>query len=268
MNAGLNTPRGRAAAGTAAAALFFWALATRDVTGQILPLTADTQALTALDLEASAAGRESLAGRCAGREIESDPILAAITAALSLDDDGKAKAALIEAEDGVRAAALASPEDVEAQYRLAALLGARAEREGGRTKISVAKEVATQAQRVVDLEPAHAGGNYLLGRLHAAVMRLGRLTRFLATRVLGGGALKQASWEEAQSRLVAAEMLDPCEPDHHYELARLFGERQQREDAERELSHVHELTDGHAGRWAAVRAKAERLPSGWKKEGR
>jgi len=265
MNAGLTKSHRRAVAGTAMAAACVWALAIRDVTGQVPVPASVLQSLTAATRANSVFVQGGLAERCAGREVFSDPVLTDIATTLSIDDDGTAKHALIEAENELRSAALVSPDDVRAQYRLAIVLGARALREGGRTQVGVAKELSLQAQRVLDLEPAHAGGHYLLGYLHASVRRLGWFTRLLATTLLGGGALKRASWEEAQRHLEAAEETDPCEPDYHYELARLYHDRDQRESAECELSHVFELTEGHDGRWGAVRSHADRLASKWKK---
>lgn len=200
-----------------------------------------------------------LGAACEVREPARDPVLAEVSAALALPDRDEARRALSALEPGVREEAAASPGDLPAQYRLAAVLGARAEVEGGRTRVSVAGELATQVARVLALDPDHAGARYILGRLHAAVMRLDRLTRFVALRLLGGGALKSASWEAAREHLERAERADPCVPDHHYELARLYLDRNEHSEALRELGHVLELTAGREGRWAQAREKAERM---------
>jgi hypothetical protein len=139
---------------------------------------------------------------------------------------GEAGAAALSAlQDSLAAEASARPGDVEVQFLLAATLGARADVEGGTEKIRAAKALHAQATRVLALDPAHAGAQYLLGRLHAAVLRLDRVTRFLAIKLLGGAELSGASWEEARRLLEAAVAQDPCVAEYQYELARLYSER-------------------------------------------
>jgi hypothetical protein len=90
-------------------------------------------------------------------------------------------------------------------------------------------------------------------------MRLDRVTRFLATRLLGGGELRHASWDEARRLLESAERSEPCVPDHHFELARLYLERGEDEAGWLELSHVYQAAAGAGARFAGVIAKAEEL---------
>ncbi|MCH2469777.1 MAG: hypothetical protein MK486_07160 [Gemmatimonadetes bacterium] len=90
------------------------------------------------------------------------------------------------------------------------MIGGRTEIEGGHTKIGLAKALHAQEGAVLSLQPDHPGAQHLLGRLHAAIMRMNRVRRFLATKVLGRGALASASWQEAQRLLEAAASGDPC----------------------------------------------------------
>ena len=53
-------------------------------------------------------------------------------------------------------------------------------------------------------------------------MRLSGFKRFIATQILGGKALSEASWESAESYLAAAARLRPEVPAHHYELGILY----------------------------------------------
>jgi hypothetical protein len=53
-------------------------------------------------------------------------------------------------------------------------------------------------------------------------MRLGRVRWFLAVRLLGGGGLAGASWQEAELHLSFAESRAPGMADHHWELAALY----------------------------------------------
>ena len=80
----------------------------------------------------------------------------------------------------------------------------RAAEEGGRTQVGLAQRAHEQARITLTVAPDHAGAQHVLGRLHAAVMRLSRFRRFIAIRILGGKVLSEASWETAESYLAAA----------------------------------------------------------------
>ena len=111
---------------------------------------------------------------------------------------------------------------------------------------------------VLRAEPTHPGAHHLLGRLHAAVLRMDGFTRFVATRLMGGGELAGASWDDARTSLEVAAAGAPCVPDHHYELARLYAERGEVEPA------VHRLRDllalaGPDGPYGDVHRKGRQL---------
>jgi hypothetical protein len=206
----------------------------------------------------------SLAGACRPDSAE-DPVLARLTTALNGEDRETVRATLGTIEPALRAAALEAPTDVTAQYRLAALLGVRAEREGGKRRLGAASELRTQATRVLDLAPNHGGAHYLMGRLHAGVMRMDGVTRFLATRLFGGKALRDASWDTARLHLEAAERLAVCDPAHHFELARLYADRTDRRDmagAARERGHALALTTAEP-RWTLLHQRVEGLAAQW-----
>ena len=67
---------------------------------------------------------------------------------------------------------------------------------------------------------------------------MGRVTRWIATNLLGGGELKKATWKEAERNLVFAEQRDPDVPDHHMQLANLYRDTHRPELALREVDHV------------------------------
>ncbi len=114
------------------------------------------------------------------------------------------------------------PNDPEARYLYAAAMALRANEEGGRTQVSLAQRAHEQSRLTLTIAPDHAGAHYILGRLHAAVMRLSGFKRFVATRILGGKVLSEASWESAESFLATAARLQPEVPDHFYELGALY----------------------------------------------
>ncbi len=200
----------------------------------------------------------TMAARCEDGGRWHDPVVEATREMLALPDEREARARLLVLQDTLEQLAGAHPDDVGAQFRLAVALGARAEVEGGATRLRVAKNLWSRLEHVLTLEPAHPGALHLRGRLHAAVLRLDGVTRFLATRIMGAGQLGSASWEEARADMVGAEAADPCVPEHHYELARLYEELGDPVAAAREIGHVLALpVRGAYDR--SVTAKARRL---------
>ncbi len=115
-----------------------------------------------------------------------------------------------------------NPNDPEPRYWYAAAMGLRAAEEGGRTQVGLGQRAHEQSRLTLSIAPDHAGAQHVLGRLHAAVMRLSGFKRFMATQVLGGKALSEASWESAESYLASDARLQPEVPDHHFELGILY----------------------------------------------
>ena len=85
--------------------------------------------------------------------------------------------------------------------------------------------------------------------------------RWLATNLLGGSTLKQASWEEAELNLAYAEQSAPEVPDHHLQLARVYHDTDRPELARIELDHVLAIPAAspmeHEARAEALELKAE-----------
>jgi hypothetical protein len=205
----------------------------------------------------------ALVARCAAAA-ETDPFLVEVMRLRDHENAEEAKAALEALEPGVREAAAAAPADADAQYRLALVMGARLEHTDGTAKIEGATEVHDQANRVLALSPQHAGASYMLGKLHATVRRMSGIKRFLAVSLLGGSALKDASWEQAQALLEVAVREAPCVPEHHFELARVYQAREDLPAAQRELAAVLELTAGKEGRATTrLRERAEQFGREW-----
>jgi tetratricopeptide (TPR) repeat protein len=142
--------------------------------------------------------------------------------AVGVDDEDRMKEVLKEAEGFARAAVVGHEESVGRRFALAAVLGMRADREGGRTKVRAASALYEELDVVLAIDPEHAQANYMMGRLHAGVRRMNGVTRWIATNLLGGDVLKSASWEEAERYLVFAAARAPEVPDHHLQLARVY----------------------------------------------
>ena len=137
-------------------------------------------------------------------------------------EKGARKCLVRMAEALARHLVFEDPNDPVPRYWYSAAMALRAGDEGGRTQVRLAQRAHEQARLVLTLAPNHAGAQYVLGRIHAAAMRLSGFKRFIATRIFGGKALSEASWESAESLLAAAARLQPEVPDHHYELGALY----------------------------------------------
>lgn len=170
-----------------------------------------------------------------------DSIWALIDASAAVDDEDRAKEILREAEARARAALAGHEDDVERRYVLAVVLGLRTNVEGGQTKVRIASALSDELDTILEMEPGHAGARHILGRLHAGVRRMGRITRWIATNLLGGDELKQATWEGAEEHLTYAERHAPEVADHHLQLALLYRDTDRPELALHELTHVMEM---------------------------
>jgi hypothetical protein len=192
-----------------------------------------------------------------------DAFLAEVARARDLQEE-QAKAALAALEPDARRMAAAAPDDVVAQYRLAAVLGARLDHASGEAKMRGAAEVRGQAERVLQIDPDHAGASYMLGRVHASIMRMSGFKRFMAKQLFGGSALEGASWEKAHELLEVAVREDPCVPEHHFELARIYAHYGDVERAQRELEYVRQLATGDDQRQARLRERADEFARDWR----
>ena len=148
-----------------------------------------------------------------------------------------AHAARVVALDSLRADGL---------YWLASAEGRRALQERPRVIAQLAQEVSVLAQRVLALEPGHAGAHNILGKVNFEVMTLGRVERFIARLLVGdNAALDSASWEEAERHQLASVTGAPFMILFRYELARTYLCRERRTEAELQLRELLALPVRH-----------------------
>lgn len=186
-----------------------------------------------------------------------DSIWALVDAAVEADDDRR-KEILREVEASVRAALAEDEASVDRRYALAVVLGARANTEGGQSKVRAAAELHEQLVAILEADPGHVGARHLLGRLHAGVRRMSRVTRWIATNVLGGSELKRATWAAAEENLAYAEARAPDVPDHHLQLALLYRDTGRPALAAEEIRHVMDL-QAFTAKDMAAQAEASRV---------
>lgn len=180
----------------------------------------------------------SLSAR-ADREVER--LIAAasarVTAAVTMEDESAKRSTLVAAETFADSALSVQP-TVEALYWYATARGLRADIEDGRDQMHLAAAVHEEAEAILEADPDHAGAHHLMGRLHAGVMRLGTVKRFLAVRVMGGGALSNATWASAERHFRTAMALEPDRVQHKLELATLLMDTDRPQEARPLLEDV------------------------------
>ena len=192
-------------------------------------------------------------------EIVPDTVVALVERAADTDDSDLRKDLLQEAEQHARAS-IAGPDDVGRRYALAVILGLRANAEGGRSKVQAAAALSEELDAILAVEPDHPGARHMLGRLHAGIRRMSRVTRWLATNVMGGDELASATWEAAEENLAYAEEHAPDVADHHLQLALLYRDTGRPELAAEEVAHVLEF-EPHNTLEQAVHDEALRVRS-------
>jgi tetratricopeptide (TPR) repeat protein len=121
-----------------------------------------------------------------------------------------------------RAAIIAAPSDPDAVYWLAVAQGRRALRGNFHRILPLAVETHTLAQRVLALDPRHAGAHGILGKLYSEVRKLPWMIRKLAAAVTRQDVLRLATWEAAERHLHRAIALDSLAVIHHADLVQLY----------------------------------------------
>lgn len=121
-----------------------------------------------------------------------------------------------KAEAMARKAVARCPKDAEGHFHLAVAVGRVALKEGGKTKVSLSKEVKEEAMKALELDPNHDGAHHVLARWHREVANLSGTLKFFA-KVLYGG-LPPASNEQAIEHFQKSIQIKPEHINHHLEL--------------------------------------------------
>jgi len=147
---------------------------------------------------------------------------------------------LVAALDSMASAFASDPshDPLRRRHHEALLLGARVETLGGRDRVEATRALHASTSAILEDAPDHAGARHILGRINAAVMRLGGTRRFLARVVIGGDLLGSASWDAAREHLEHAERVGPCMAEHHLELGLLLADTGDEAGAHIEAWHV------------------------------
>ncbi len=209
---------------------------------QAAPLIAGRAAMEAMDLPAARRNLEAAVARDpSGYEANWRLALVLLDLGKQVRDDaGRSERDSLYAlsERYARRAVAANERGADGHFALANALGRSALTRGTKARIRIAGEIRSEAERAIALDPRHHGALHVLGRWHAEIRRLSGTERFLARTFMGGGILGSASWDAAESNLVAAVRYGPDVIYHRLDLAEVLTERE---------------------KWAAARAQLDTL---------
>jgi tetratricopeptide (TPR) repeat protein len=156
-------------------------------------------------------------------------------------DKGKRTDMYRRAEQFAQRAVAVNAGDAEAHFHLARALGRVALSHGPKDRVKYGKAVREHALEALRLDPDHPGALHVMGMWHAEVRRLPGIARFFAKSFLGGGIFGSANWGEAVRLLSRAVEVDPQRLAHHLDLARIYRDT---DDFEQAWVHYRHVIDG------------------------
>jgi tetratricopeptide (TPR) repeat protein len=141
---------------------------------------------------------------------------------------------LAAAVEHARAAVKAAPESAQAHVWLAVALGRQARKEGPKTRLALAREIKSEVDRAIALDPGIGRAYHVRGVWNRDIARLGIFDRAMAKTALGG-IPKGATLENAIQDFTKAIELEPEFVSHHLELGRTYVIFHKSADARRAL---------------------------------
>jgi hypothetical protein len=156
-------------------------------------------------------------------------------------DRARRDSLLALAETTGRRAVRLAPGNARALFALGLVLGNTALGRGIKQRVRMAVEIRELALRAIAADSSLDGAHHLLGRWNYEVMTLSGFERFVARSFLGGGVLREASWDSARVHLERAVALDSTRRYHRLDLARVYLARKDRAAARRQLTRLMAL---------------------------
>jgi tetratricopeptide (TPR) repeat protein len=161
---------------------------------------------------------------------------ALVDAATLETDDAKKKLLLIEAQDYARGAGRLNPTGSKGHAFLAVVVGKLALYQGGRTKVELSKEVKTEAEKAIALDPQEDLAYHVLGVWNREMAQLNWLMRKFAEVLYG--SFPPASMDGALKDLRKAAGLAPQAVAHQTELGITLADAGQWAEAKKTLEHA------------------------------
>ena len=185
--------------------------------------------------------------------------LARTESELGEDAKGEERRRLIAAAvEHARAAVAAAPDSAQGHVWLAVALGRQALKEGPKAKLSLAREIKSEVDRGLQIDPGSGRGYHVRAAWNREIADLNFFERAAANTVLGG-VPKGASMENAVRDFEQAVSLEPHYLNHHLELGRTYLMMKRFVEARRELERALELPPTSNPRDAKYQAEARDL---------
>jgi len=158
------------------------------------------------------------------------------------------------ARDAIKAA----PDSAAGHVWLAVGLGRQALSEGPKTKLALSREIKSEVDRALAIDPGVGRAWHVLALWNVKVASLNAFERMAANAVLGG-VPKGASMDNAEIAFHKAIALEPNYVNHHLEYGRLLHDLHRNPDARRELEKAVSLPPTSDALDARYQAEARTL---------
>lgn len=162
-----------------------------------------------------------------------------------------------------QAAIKVNPAGADGYYTLAVAMGRMALTQSGREKVNSVKEIRSNAEHAIRLNPNHAKAWHVLGKWHYEVANLGMFEK-AALRVVYGG-LPAASFSESIKAYERARQLEPWFLLNYLELAKALDGADQRPKAIEYLKKLSALPNKTADD-PRIKESAARLMKEWQND--
>ena len=137
------------------------------------------------------------------------------------------------------------PDGIDGMYWRGVAAGRRALNAGAGHAVELAQITYDDAHTILEADSLHAGAHNMLGKLNYEVMSLSRFERLIARIFMGNDAIKDTSWENAETHLMKAVEVQPDFVLFQFDLGQLYEKRGRDEEAIPPLTRARDLPVVH-----------------------